>query len=186
VVERDLPGLEYGAHSRVQLLLDLLLYSFEDVSLSFDRWDEPYVKGPGLYVAVVAGTSLGSYADPMGDNRFPVETCRNAFDSHGALLAAAREVSVDRDGAAVVTVDGEFYEQMVRFKYRPNDEVDDGVEYADWMGSRHMSAVDTSARDEVIAALTLSEETGRVTVFRDGAYEDYTRAELGGLWRAGN
>jgi DNA integrity scanning protein DisA with diadenylate cyclase activity len=55
--------------------------------------------------------------------------------------------------------------------------------YADWMGARHMSAVDTSTRDPVVAAVTLSEEDGRVTVFEDGAYEDATRDALGGDWR---
>jgi DNA integrity scanning protein DisA with diadenylate cyclase activity len=31
--------------------------------------------------------------------------------------------------------------------------------------------------------VTVSEENGRVSVFRDGAYEDYERNELGGRWR---
>ena len=35
-----------------------------------------------------------------------------------------------------------------------------------------MSALETSTRDAVLATITLSEADGRVTVFRDGTYED--------------
>ena len=48
---------------------------------------------------------------------------------------------------------------------------DDDLPYAGWMGARHMSALETSTRKEVIAAVTLSEEDGRVTVFTDGRFE---------------
>ena len=50
--------------------------------------------------------------------------------------------------------------------------------YADWMGTRHMSALETSTRDAVFAVVTLSEENGRVTVFRDGDYDNRQRDEL--------
>lgn len=58
-----------------------------------------------------------------------------------------------------------------------------GIEYADWMGSRHMSALETSLREAVVARDTLSEETGRVSVFRDGNVATWQRGELGGVWR---
>ncbi|HET7325334.1 MAG TPA: hypothetical protein VFJ06_13485, partial [Halococcus sp.] len=58
------------------------------------------------------------------------------------------------------------------------------IEYADWMGSRHMSALDTSARPEVVTTITLSAENGRVTVFRNGEFTAYTRNELSSKWRA--
>lgn len=48
----------------------------------------------------------------------------------------------------------------------------DDLPYAGWMGARHMSALETSTRPEVTAAITLSEEDGRVTVFTDGAYRN--------------
>ena len=51
------------------------------------------------------------------------------------------------------------------------------------MGSRHMSALETSIRPSVVATVTLSEETGRVSVFRDGNVRSYKRDELGGKWR---
>jgi DNA integrity scanning protein DisA with diadenylate cyclase activity len=51
------------------------------------------------------------------------------------------------------------------------------------MGTKHLSAVESSVREEVLAAVTLSEETGRVTVFEDGEFMDFQRGELGGLWR---
>ena len=41
-----------------------------------------------------------------------------------------------------------------------------------------MSALETSTRDAVFAVVTLSEENGRVTVFRDGDYDDRQRDEL--------
>ncbi|WP_228842307.1 hypothetical protein [Halococcus agarilyticus] len=47
-----------------------------------------------------------------------------------------------------------------------------------------MNALDTSTRDDVVAAITLSEENGRVTVFADGEFEDYSREEIGGRWRS--
>lgn len=39
-------------------------------------------------------------------------------------------------------------------------------------------------RDEVLAAVTVSEENGRVSVFKEGAYEDYQRDEIGGRWHS--
>lgn len=47
-----------------------------------------------------------------------------------------------------------------------------------------MNALDTSLRDDVVATVTLSEENGRVTVFADGEFDDYSREEIGGRWRA--
>ena len=61
--------------------------------------------------------------------------------------------------------------------------LDEAVDYADWMGTKHLSAVEVSTREAVLAAITLSEENGRVTVFRNGTYEDRKRHELGGRWR---
>jgi len=57
------------------------------------------------------------------------------------------------------------------------------VGYEPWMGSRHMSAIETSVRPEVVATVTLSEETGRVSVFRDGVADSVARESIGGAWR---
>jgi DNA integrity scanning protein DisA with diadenylate cyclase activity len=51
------------------------------------------------------------------------------------------------------------------------------------MGAKHMSALETSIREEVLWVITLSEEDGRVTTFLDGTYQDYPREEIGGRWR---
>ncbi len=51
----------------------------------------------------------------------------------------------------------------------------DELPYAGWMGTRHMSALETATREEVVAAITLSEEDGRVTFFTDEGFEDYQR-----------
>jgi len=180
-------AIEYGAHERVREVVDRLTYCAEHVGVEFDGWEEPHVKGPGLYFAVVADRDYGAYTDPMGDNRWPRDDCASVFDE-GAFINAAETVSVQRDGGIVVAVDGEIEEQMVRFRDlgTRSDEGDlvDDVSYEPWMGSRHMSAVETSVRPEVVATVTLSEETGRVSVFRDGEADSVRRHELGGEWRA--
>ena len=68
-------------------------------------------------------------------------------------------------------------EELRREGYAP-------MAYEDWMGSRHVNALDTSTRSEVVAAITLSEETGRITVFVNGGFEDYERAEIAAEWCA--
>lgn len=178
--------IDYGTHDHVQDIVERLRYCAECISIGFDGWDEPHVKGPGLYFAVVADRDYGSYADPMGDNRWPRDICASAFDED-ALVEAARPVSVEQDGGIVVAVDGEIESQMVRFRDLgtrswESDLVGD-VEYEPWMGSRHMSAIETSIRPEVVATVTLGEETGRVTVFHDGEADSQLRSEVGDPWR---
>jgi hypothetical protein len=166
-------------------LTNLLTDVAESLSLGFDRWDEQYVSGPGLYFLVVADVHFGDYADPLGANRWPVEDCRVATREPDEFVAVAREVAFDHDGAVVVTADGTIQEQMVRVRSPSAAEVAarDEVAYADWMGTKHLSAVEASLREEVLVAVTVSEEDGRVSVFRDGAVDDARRDELGGPWR---
>jgi hypothetical protein len=178
--------IEYGSHERVREIVDRLTYCTEHVSVDFDGWEEPHVKGPGLYFAVVADRDYGAYADPMGDNRWPRDSCPSVF-AEDEFVEAAEAVSVEQDGGVVVAVDGEIESQMVRFRDLGTrsgeaDLVDD-VAYEPWMGSRHMSAIETSVRPGVVATVTLSEETGRVSVFRDGDAESMQRHQLGGQWR---
>lgn len=202
--------IRYEDHEGVRELVDGVRYCLEDISLGFDRWTEPHVQGPGLYLAIVAGRSVRPYADPMGDNRWPTDDCRRVDADRTAFHDAAAEVARTRDGAVVVSVDGVVQSQLVRFRdlergrgrdrnrdRSPDAGAEDGggaadetgVEtgsetgYADWMGSRHMSALDTSRRGEVVTTLTLSAEDGRVTVFRDGTYRDVPRTRLATKWR---
>jgi hypothetical protein len=76
---------------------------------------------------------------------------------------------------------------MVRIRSQSDSEKREGedgtIEYADWMGTKHLSAIEVSVRAEVVAAVTLSGEDGRVSVFEDGEYNDYQRDDLGGVWR---
>jgi diadenylate cyclase len=188
--DRDAHGdldIAYAHHPRVEELLDIVRYCLEAISLEFDRWDEPHVSGPGFYLVVVSGTSVEEYADPMGANRWPVERCGSVFGDIEAFHEAATATAERMDGAVVATIDGVLQERMVRLKDPSRaalEERNDGpVAYADWMGSRHMNALDISLRDDVVAAVTLSEENGRVTLFIDGAFDDHTRTELGGRWR---
>ena len=180
-------AIDYGDHEAVREVIDVVTYSLEGISLGFDAWNEPHARGPGLYVVVVAGTTVAGYADAMGGNRWPVGECRTVTDDHDAFYATARKVAFDCDGAVVVSVDGTVLEQMVRMKdlsVADRSAVGDDPAYADWMGARHMSALDTSVRDAVVATVTLSEESGRVTRFVDGRYEDAPRETLGSPWRA--
>lgn len=180
-------AIGYGDHERVREIVDRLVYCAEHVSVSFEGWEQPHVKGPGLYFAVIGDSDYGTYADPMGENSWPRDACPRV-DDEDALAAAAESVSVEQDGGIVVAVDGEIESQMVRFRDLgtrggESDLVDD-VEYEPWMGSRHMSAMETSVRPEVVATVTLSEETGRVSVFRDGEAHTTRRGAVGGRWRA--
>jgi hypothetical protein len=171
-------------YATVPELIESITYAVESISLGFDRWDEPYVRGPSLYFVLVSGTHTREYADPLGENTWPVETCRVVTGDLDAFVEAAESVAFERDGAVVISADGTLQEQMVRIK-SPDASTDDEmeVEYADWMGTKHLSAIESSVREEVLAAVTLSEETGRVTVFENGDYMDFQREELGGLWR---
>lgn len=102
------------------------------------------------------------------------------------FVESARTVGHTHDGAVVISTDGTVQEQMVRIKSQGSSKTMDGsqdIEYADWMGTKHMSAAEVSVREEVVATVTLSEENGRVSLFKNGAYDDYLRSELGGIWR---
>ena len=166
-----------------QELMDQIRYTAESLSMEFDQWGEPYVSGPSLYLLIVADVNFDAYTDPMGDNRWPVERCQVATESPHGFTQVARDVAFSRDGAIVVTGDGTIQEQMVRVRSAP-DETTARATYADWMSAKHLSALEVSTRTEVLAAVTLSEEDGRVTVFNDGQYENRRRDELGGRWPA--
>lgn len=177
-------GVDYTA---VPELITVLRYAAEELSLEFDMWDEPYVQGPSLYFLVVAGVDTESFADPLGENRWPIEIADHVTRDVDRFMEAARQVAFSRDGAVVVSADGTIAEQMVRVTSREGDGPDDrreAVDFADWMGTKHLSAVEATTRDEVLAAVTLSEESGRVSVFRDGAYDDTPRQRLGAPWRS--
>ncbi|WP_336365330.1 hypothetical protein [Halalkalicoccus salilacus] len=178
--------IKYRSHERVQKLINLIRSCVEDMSLSFKRWEEPYVAGPGLYFAIISGYTVRDHADPMGDNRWPVSDSRDVLDDVDSFYEATTDVARSRDGAVVISVDGIVQEQMVRFRDYPSDSErspDHVAQYADWMGSRHMSALDTSARPEVVTTITLSAETGRITVFEEGEYTTTPREKLSEKWR---
>jgi len=164
-------------------LTDLLTYVAEEVSLAFDHWDDEYVRGPSLYFVIASGVRFDPYADPLGSNTWPVEDARDVRADLSAVVEAARTVAFERDGAVVVTADGTVQEQMVRVRTLGDRELVNG-DYPDWMSAKHLSALEVSDHEEVLATVTLSEETGRVVVFRDGEYRSYERDELGHPWRA--
>lgn len=82
-------------------------------------------------------------------------------ESEEQFREAAQQAAAHRDGA-VVAVDGTIREQTE---------------------TKHRSAVEASVREEVLAAVTVSEETGRVTVFEDGTCDDARRDAVGGRRR---
>jgi hypothetical protein len=176
--------IDYATHEGVDELVDTLAYCAEGIGIEFEHWEDAHTKGPGLYFAVVADHDYESYADPMGSNAWPVDACRRVGPRE-RFFETARVVAFQNDGAAVVSVDGVLQERMVRLRdldQRGADEVPD-IEYEAWMGSRHMSALETSVRETIVATVTLSEETGRVSVFEDGNFRTCERHELGGRWR---
>lgn len=170
-------------YTTVGELIDFLTFAVESISLNFDRWEEEHVRGPGLYFVIVTGVHSGSYADSLGENRWPTETCRVVSEDLDRFVEAARMVGFTRDGAVIISPDGTIQEQMVRIKSQSRGEEDPSIDYADWMGTKHLSAIEVSVRSEVLAAITLSEENGRMSIFENGDYDDYQRDELGGVWR---
>jgi hypothetical protein len=177
--------IEYATHDGVQELIDVLTYCAESISSNFEHWDETRTRGPGLYFAVVADHEYGNFADPMGANEWPIGDCR-LVNPDDEFYRATRTVAFQNDGAVIVSVDGVVQEQMVRLRDLDRAEIEDGtaIEYEDWMGSRHMSALETSVRESVVGTVTLSEEAGRVSVFSGGNVRTYQRGELGGRWRS--
>jgi len=183
VTESDPLRVEY---TTVDEIIDYITYAVESISLEFDRWGDDYIRGPGLYFVIVTGVHSGGYADTMGDSRWPTEDCRVVTEDLDRFVESARAVGKTHDGAVVISTDGTIQEQMVRIKSQSSSkatEENHDIEYADWMGTKHMSAIETSVREEVIATITLSEENGRMSIFEDGSYDDYLRDELGGVWR---
>lgn len=182
MIDRDPSRARYETS---QELMDLLRYTAETLSLEFTRWDEQYVTGPSLYFLVVADVNFGEYTDPLGANKWPVDRCQIVSNSVEEFIDAARDVAFSCDGAVIIAADGTIQEQMVRVRSPTSSELNesDGLDYADWMGTKHMSALEISTRDEVLWTVTLSEEDGRVTSFLNGTYQDYPRDEIGGRWR---
>ncbi|GAB3041088.1 DNA integrity scanning protein DisA nucleotide-binding domain protein [Natronobiforma cellulositropha] len=171
--------IRYERHERVRRLLDTIRFCLEEFSLASD---ESAGKPPGMYVAVVSGHSIAAFADPIRNERWPVEQCSEVLGDLDAFCAAASEVARSRDGAVVVSVDGVIQAQMVRFRDFPRAQAGEASPYADWMGTRHMSALDTSRRESVVATVTLSQETGRVTVFEDGSYDSVEPETFATRW----
>lgn len=173
--------IPYARHSRVERLRDVLQYHVESIALGFDRWGEARVHGPGLYLAIVVGPKIADYADPMGNNRWPTERSRDALSHSDDFANALKDVAYTADGAVVVSVDGIVSDQLVRFNSLGSTA---DLEYAPWMGSRHMSALDISTRPDVVTTMTLSQESGRVTRFENGTFESVEFENLGEPYRA--
>jgi diadenylate cyclase len=182
MVTRDTTRVNYDTS---QELMDLLRYTCENLSLEFERWGEQYIAGPSLYFLVVADVDFVEYTDPLGANKWPVDRCGVVTESTEPFIDVARDVAFSADGAVVIAADGTIQEQMVRVRSpNPADMADEEeLAYADWMGTKHLSALEISTREEVLWAVTLSEEDGRVTSFLDGSYQDYPRDAIGGRWR---
>jgi hypothetical protein len=168
-----------------QALMDRIRYTAESLSLQFDEWDEPHVAGPSLYFLVVAEMDFDGFTDPLGANRWPTSRCKLVTDSLDTFTDVARDVAFTQDGAIIVTADGTIQQQMVRVRNPPREDLEsiDDLNPGDWMGTKHLSALETTLREDVIWAITLSEEDGRVTTFLDGTYQDYPREDIGGRWR---
>ena len=173
----------HAEFSTVERTVDLLTYLAEDVSLGFDRWDDRYVRGPSLYFLVLSGARSGSFVDGLGANRWPVGRARVLPEEFTSAVDVASDIAFEHDGAVVVSADGTLQKQMVRVRSMSGHAIPD-ADYPEWMSAKHLSAYEASTREAVLAAVTLSEEDGRVTVFQDGTFDNRKRAELGQPWRA--
>lgn len=169
--------IAYRSHDRVGRIQAVIRYCLEGIATGYGRWEDT-AGAPGAYLAVVSGASVADFADPMGDNRWPA-TGREPLADFDAFYDALRDVARACDGAAVVGVDGVINEQLVRFR----SPADVDADYEPWMGARHMSALDVSTHPDVVVTLTLSEETGRVTVFQDGTFQSTPPERFGERWR---
>lgn len=179
---------QYARSPRIRYLRNRIHDCVESISIQFDGYGDEHVRGPGIYLAIVSGRSVDSFAESMGANTWPTDICASVSDDIDAFHEAASTVAYSCDGGVCVGLDGTVLEQMVRFQNVRDEDLPDSVtvsslEYADWMGARHMSAYETSLRPEVLTTITLSEETGRVTTFGGGGYETVTRDEIGSPWR---
>lgn len=179
----------YEQSATIASLSNRIYDCVESISLGFDDYDNDHVRGPGLYFAIVSAGSVGGFAEPMGSNVWPIDACRNVGEDLETFYEASETVANSRDGGVCIGVDGTILEQMVRFRNVSDDELAadvslDSLNYADWMGARHMSAYETALRPEVIITITLSEETGRITTFQHGEYETVQREGIGDPWRA--
>lgn len=163
----------------VARVLDRIWVGVERIRLEFDSWSDPSALGPGLYF-VIERESVADFVTPLGTNRWPVEDCASVFADIDSLVESARSVGFSNDGAVVVNSDGTIEEEMVRLTQLAASELEpiDGLPYADWMGTRHMSALETSTREEVAAVVTLSEEDGRMTIFTGGTFQTHHRQEV--------
>ena len=168
-----------------QDLMDQIRYVAESLSIEFKKWDEQYISGPSLYFLIVAETDFEEYTDPLGENVWPTDRCKVILDSPEGFRRVAEDVAFSRDGAIIVTGDGTIQQQLVRVRSPSQTEVPavGELKFPDWMGTKHMSALETSLRENVLWAITLSEEDGRVTTYLDGTYQDYPREGIGGRWR---
>lgn len=179
---------QYEENPCVRGIRSRIHYCIESISLKFEDYEDDHTKGPGMYIAIVSNRSVREFAEPMGANNWPTGLCQNMCEDVDTFYEAASTVAHSRDGGVCISVDGTILEQMVRFKNVRDEDLPENVrvtalEYADWMGARHMSAYETSLRPEVLTTITLSEETGRITVFQDGGYKTTTRDKIGEPWR---
>ena len=82
-------------------VIDKISSCGREISYEFERWDDPYARGPGLYF-VVERDSVAGFTVPMGTNRWPVEDWASVVDKTNALLETARGAAFSCDGAVVI------------------------------------------------------------------------------------
>lgn len=165
----------YGEDDRVSDWIDTMEEYMKQLSYEFDDYGEEHVKGPGLYVAFVSDYSLGDLGTPRDPNTWE-SLDEDRYVDDDELYDELKDVANEDDLAIVVWMNGKLHEYNVRFD-TPDDK--DDLNYESGMGSRHMSALEISSREEVVISMTLSEEEGTVTKFRDGEkFDELTREEI--------
>lgn len=180
----------YGEDERVNEWVDTFEEWARRLSYGFDEYgagedDEPKRNGPGLYVAFVSTNSIEGIADKPEANPFhevdgpqyvpmdveegvPEEDLDDADITD--VYEGVKEIANDMDQAMVVWMNGRIHEHNVRFLTPREEELAYEVADVDG-GTRHQSAAEVSALPGVEFTLTLSEETGDITQYRDGDIE---------------
>lgn len=168
----------YGEDELVDDWIDTVIDYAKDLSAAFEAYGEDNTKGPGLYVAFVSSDAVAEFADqPIANAWYERDEPRYVHDAIRDEEAAEEfygeleQVANEMDQAVVVWMNGRLHGYNVRF-LPPNEELREQVDYEADRGTRHQSAAETAIRDDIVMTLTLSEEDGAVTTFREGEKEN--------------
>lgn len=169
---------DYWHHDRFQEMKDITKNYLMKMSAEFEDYGEDGIKGPALYIAFIADYSIDDFAVKSSPNVWEgLDEDRHIDDDPDKVYDELKEMAGE-DLAIVVWMDGKFFPYRVRFDSVDKEERSHVDLNQEW-GARHMSAAETSYREEVVTTMTLSEDTGEINIFRDGgSFRSLDREEI--------